>query len=182
MFQIENENLLKEVAEKQDLLCQASKALELLDEQKGADLHRSQMTTEELNQKIESLQHEVLSLQNALVDANKSTLGNDTGYADFLGAVDLKDVEMQRKLSEFTNFEAHFKQTVNTMNLKIADLMEQKREMAMQAESLLYENHEMKDKLAEIENKMYNQVRTLIIFFITIPFHLFPFSTRNSKP
>lgn len=163
---------MKEVAEKQDLLCQASKALELLDEQKDADLQRSQMTTEELNQKIESLQHEVLSLQNALVDANKSTLGNDTGYADFLGAVDLKDVEMQRKLAAFTDFEAQFQQTINSMSLKISDMMEQKRELEMQTESLLYENHELKDKLAEIESNMYNQVRTLIHFFITIPFHL----------
>lgn len=173
---------MKEVAEKQDLLCQASKALELLDEQKDADLQRSQMTTEELNQKIESLQHEVLSLQNALVDVNKSTLGNDTGYADFLGAVDLKDVEMQRKLAEFTNFEDHFKQTVNTLNLKIEDLKEQKRELEMQTKSLLYENNEMKDKHAEIENSMYNQVRNLICCVITISFHPFSLSTRNSKP
>lgn len=150
---------MKDLQEKQDLLCQASKALELLDDQKGNDLQHSQMMIEELNQKIESLQHEVSSLQNALVDANKSVLANDTGYADFLGAVDTKDVEVQRKLMELTQVEANFNQQMVEMNQKMKELHQQKREIETKASSLLYENDEMKDKMSSVEQQMNDQVR-----------------------
>lgn len=157
-LQIENETLLKDLQEKQDLLCQASKALELLDDQKGNDLQHSEMMIEELNQKIESLQHEVSSLQNALVDVNKSALVNDTGYADFLGAVDSKDVEVQRKLVELTQVEANFNTQMTDMNQKMTNLQMQKKELEAKASSLMYENDEMKDKMSSVEQQMKDQV------------------------
>lgn len=156
--QVENETLLKEVQDKQDLLCQASKALELLDEQKSNDLHRSQMNIDELNQKIESLQHEVASLQNALVDANKSHLGNDTGFTDFLGAVESKDIDCQRKLMELNDVEANFKKEKDDMDNKIKQLQDQKQQIEMKLSNLLYENDEVKDKFGNFERKMREEV------------------------
>jgi chromosome segregation ATPase len=150
--------LIKELQDKQELCCQASKALELLDEEKSNDLKRSQMENDELNQKIEALQHEVNSLQNALVELNKSTVANDTGYADFLGAVDNKDVEIQRAMMELNEREVIYKQQLDDMNEKIKDLQSQKKDIELKASNLLYENDEMKDKLVDVEKKMNDQV------------------------
>lgn len=171
---------MKDLQEKQDLLCQASKALELLDDQKGNDYQHSQMLIEELNQKIESLQHEVSSLQNALVDANKSVLANDTGYADFLGAVDTKDVEVQRKMIELTQIETSFNQRMVDMNEKVKDLQFQKKEIEAKAASLMYENDEMKDKMSSVEQQMIEQVRILFLLRPTQPF-LLPLQLKKFK-
>lgn len=121
-------------------------------------MQRSTMKIEELNQKIESLQFEVSSLQNALTDANKSQLANDTGYAEFLGAVDSKDVEVQRKLQQIADLEVTFAQQMLQMTEKISELHEQKIEIESKASELLYENDEMKDKLAAVEKTMNEQV------------------------
>lgn len=144
---------MKDLQEKQDLLCQASKALELLDQEK-----RSQMKIDELNQKIESLNHEVSSLQNALVDANKSTLGNDTGYADFLGAVDSKDVERQRLAAEFKEAESNFNAQMNAMNETLQKLQLEKKEIETKASKLYYDNKAMKDNLASLMKNKSDEV------------------------
>lgn len=149
---------MKEVQEKQDLLCQASKALELLDEQKSNDLYRSKMTTDELYQKIESLQHEVTSLQNALVDANKSNLGNDTGFTDFLGAVDSKDIDCQRKMMELAQVEASFQKEKADMDQQVKELQHHKKDIEMKLSNLLYENDEIKDKFGDVEKHMREEV------------------------
>jgi uncharacterized coiled-coil DUF342 family protein len=159
--QVENEHLLKEVKEKQDLLCEASKALTLLDEEKSNELQRYHMSIDEFNQKIESLQHEVTSLQNALVDANKSNLGNDTGFTDFLGAVDSKDIDCQRKMFELNEIENSFKKEKSDMNNKIVELQRQKNDIEMQLSGLLYENDEIKDKFVKVEKIMHNEVSCL---------------------
>lgn len=154
--------MIKDVAEKQDLLCQASKALELLDEQKGSEKECSELLTEELKQKIESLQFEVQSLQSALIDANKSTLANDTGYADFLGAVDSKDIEIQRQIADNKAKEESYKKMLDGMQQQLDELSGKKKEIEKKTALLQFENQEMKDKLNHIENGMQEQVRKLI--------------------
>lgn len=154
--------MIKEVDEKQELLCQASKALQLLDGEKGSEQERSKMLTDELNQKIESLQLEVQSLQSALVDANKSTLANDTGYADFLGAVDSKDIEIQRQIAENNAKEENYKKLLGGMQQQLDDLLAQKKEIEKGTALLQFENQEMKDKMHQIENGMTEQVRKII--------------------
>lgn len=158
--QIEKENLMKELNDKQDLLLDSLKALDLLEAQKSNELQHSGMMIDELNSRIEALQHELSSLQNARHDTNKSVSRNDTGYADFLGAVDSKDVEYQRKLKELTNIEASFKQKMTEMNQTIQVLHNQKKELEAQASDLLYENNEMKDKMAQVERVMSEQVKS----------------------
>lgn len=123
------------------------------------------MLTEELNQKIESLQLEVQSLQTALIDANKSTLGNDTGYADFLGAVDSKDIEIQRQIAETNAKEENYRKMLDNMQQQLDDLLLQKKEITKETELLQFENQDMKDKLQHIENGMQEQVRVTLKFF-----------------
>lgn len=132
------------------------------------------MVVEELNQKIESLQYEVSSLQNALTDANKSHLANDTGYADFLGAVDSKDLEVQRKMQELADVEARFNREVQQMKEKIEKLQAEKREIEEKASNLIYDNEELKDKMQGVEKQMTEKVSISGVVFIQFYFYPWP--------
>jgi hypothetical protein len=41
------------------------------------------------------LQHEIKTFEKALIENNRN---NDTGFSDFLGAIDSKDIETQQKV------------------------------------------------------------------------------------
>lgn len=147
------------------MLCQASKALELLDKEKLDDFQRSQMKIEELNQKIEELNHEVASLQHALMETNKSNLGNDTGYADFLGAVDSKDVERQRFHAELDSAEANFNSQMAIMTENMQKLQLEKKTIETNASKLLYDYNKLKDKLASFFKSRNDDVSLNFTFF-----------------
>ena len=174
--------LSKDIQERSDLLCKASKALELLEEQKSQEMKHTEMVVEEMSQKIESLEHEVASLQSALEDA-KSSLGNDTGYADFLGAVDTKDVEHQRKLIEKDEINEKLERELNKMKEKLKELQRSKKDIDSKTSVLLYENDEMKDKMSEVEKKMNEQVMIEFLFsylyLLMIPSQLKKFKLLN---
>lgn len=124
-------------------------------------MKHSELLVDEMNQKIESLQHEVASLQNALTEVNKSTLGNDTGYADYFGAVDSKDVEHQRNLMKRDEHNRKLQQELDKMNEKFEELQRERKEIDAQTSELLYENNELKDRMSEVEKSMVEQVRIL---------------------
>lgn len=52
---MENESLHKELQEKQELLCQASTAMDLLDKQQKQQYEKSQLIIDDLNHKIEMM-------------------------------------------------------------------------------------------------------------------------------
>lgn len=52
---MENESLRKELQEKQELLCQASQAMELMEIQHKKQANEAQMIIDDLNHKIESM-------------------------------------------------------------------------------------------------------------------------------
>lgn len=138
------------------------------------------MMIEEMNQKIESLQLEVASLQNALIDANKSSLANDTGYADFLGAVDSKDVEHQRNLKERNELNEKLQRELDDMKQNINELKNEKKDIESKISALLYENNEMKDKLTGVEKIMSEQVISNILTFY-FRFNMLQLSFRSSS-
>lgn len=151
----------------------AKQAVDYLEEQKNRELHHSQMQIEEMNQKIEALNFEVATLQTALGDINKSNLGNETGYADFLGAVDNKDIEIQRKMQELNETEVRCNAQIAEMSNVLMELKAQKKQLEINASNLLYENDEMKDKMSQVEVQMAQQVNK-IHFYSTdsqITFH-----------
>lgn len=158
-LKVQNEELTKDVQERSDLLCKASRALELLEEQKSAELQHAEMMVDEMSQRIESLEHEVSSLQNALADANKPSLSNDTGYAEFLGAVNSNDLELQRKLQEGDELNEKLQHAVNEMEEKLRKLQREKKDIDTNTSNLLYENDELKEKVAEVEKKLVEHVR-----------------------
>lgn len=54
-LKVENESLHKELQEKQELLCQASTAMDLLDKQQKQQYEKSQLIIDDLNHKIEMM-------------------------------------------------------------------------------------------------------------------------------
>lgn len=52
---VENESLRKELQEKQELLCQASQAMELMENQHKKQNYEAQMIIDDLNHKIEAM-------------------------------------------------------------------------------------------------------------------------------
>jgi len=54
-LQVENESLRKELQEKQELLCQASKAMEMIENQQKKQSSDAQMVIDDLNHKIEAM-------------------------------------------------------------------------------------------------------------------------------
>lgn len=56
LFQIENEDLRKELQKKQELLCQAAKAIELIEESQRKQVESSSTTIKDLTEQIECLQ------------------------------------------------------------------------------------------------------------------------------
>lgn len=52
---MENESLRKELQEKQELLCQASQAMELMENQHKKQTNEAQMIIDDLNHKIEAM-------------------------------------------------------------------------------------------------------------------------------
>src|SRR5690349_15950274 len=117
------------------------------------------MVIEELNQKIEGLNHELTAMQNALTDSKRSNVGNDTGYADFLGAVDSKDVERQKLLDELKETETNFKLQMTSMNETMKKLQVEKKEIESRSSKLLYDNNAMKEKLASFLKNKNDEVR-----------------------
>lgn len=52
---MENESLRKDIQEKQELLCQASKAMEFMENQHKKQTSNAQMIIDDLNHKIEAM-------------------------------------------------------------------------------------------------------------------------------
>lgn len=158
--------LTNDLKEKQDLLQQASIALELLEEEKIGSIANSEMIIDELKNKIKSLEQENLNLQHSLKDLNKSNLGNDTGYADFLGAVDMRDVEMQRKILEMNQVTEDYKQQMNNMSQEIQKLKATIKEAEIKISSYKYERDEMDDKFRNAESESKQLVSFVLLLFL----------------
>ncbi|XP_070493526.1 putative leucine-rich repeat-containing protein DDB_G0290503 isoform X2 [Chironomus tepperi] len=155
-LKLENETLSNDVNEKQQLLQQASLALELLEEEKLNSQSCAELLIGELKDKVKYLEQENIKLHHALNDVNKSNLGNDTGYAEFLGAVDMRDIELQRKVLDMSQLSEEYKQQVNRMQKEIQKLNGMLKESESRAAAFKYERDEMQDKFenAESESKM----------------------------
>lgn len=135
--------------------------MELLDKEKTTELERSNIKIDELSQKIEALQFEVVSLQNALTDVDKD-VNNDTGYADLVGAADAKsDDYYRRKIEQLPELEKLYEEKleeIKMMTEMTEQLFEDKQKSDDRASELLYENDELREKLGAAESKMKEQV------------------------
>ncbi|KAG5680271.1 hypothetical protein PVAND_009790 [Polypedilum vanderplanki] len=158
-LKVQNEQLNRDLEEKQELLLQASQALEMIEKETKAEKENAEKTMSDLNLKIELLEEEKNALQQAL--ANKTNYGNDTGYADFLGMVDSKDAEFQQRMLEMTQFSDNLKQEIEKLNRELNIYKNAKKECEATHSSILYERDELKDKLVQAETKTNEAIENL---------------------
>lgn len=159
-LKVQNESIYKDLHEKQELLCQASKALELLEEAKVEDQSHVEKIIESLKDKISSLESENQNLQQALSEANNKThLANDTGFTEFLGAVEAKDADIHRKMVEITQHSEELQCKINDMTIFMQQLEVDKKALTEKVTLLQYEKDEMKDKLQGMHSSSNEMVR-----------------------
>lgn len=83
-----------------------------------------------------------------LVESNHN---NDTGFSDFLGAIDSKDIEAQRKIAEFELIMRSFSDQNEQLCQKIEQMESERCDMTRKLNQLNYENAELREKLEEVE-------------------------------
>lgn len=74
---------------------------------------------------------------------------NEGGLTDFLGAVDTKDIEAQRKIAEFENIMRNFSDQNEQFCQKIEQMEVERCDMVRKYNQLEYENAELKEKFEE---------------------------------
>lgn len=87
-------------------------------------------------------------MERILVESNHN---NDTGFSDFLGAIDSKDIESQRKIAEFELIMRSFSEQNEQLCQKIEKMESQRCDMTRKLNQLNYENAELREKLEEVE-------------------------------
>ncbi|XP_055637293.1 centrosomin isoform X2 [Toxorhynchites rutilus septentrionalis] len=165
-LKVEVESLRKDVQEKQDLLCQAAKAMELMeDSQRKAEEHHREVVGD-MEQRLEMLQHELKQMeavdrhqQQQQQNATRTRL-NETGLLDFLDKMEHRDMSVQEKLQsmEMENMLRQYNEQNEELCRRIENLqrrVEEKDHMIAMMEAdvneLRFECAEMKDKLEENE-------------------------------
>lgn len=142
--------------EKQNLLIEAYKAIEMLDEERSSDLEVANEKIEELNQKITAMHMEIESLEAQLLESKESNLGNDTGFTEFLGAVDgNKDVDSRRMKSEWKEKENQLKAQIqsleNDKEMLTAKIAELKTSFENAGQKSQQEEIKMKKEMSVLE-------------------------------
>ncbi|CAO1407160.1 unnamed protein product [Diamesa tonsa] len=168
-LKILNENLEKDLQDKQQLCVEASKAMEMLDDQQRKEHQKHAMVVEELNQKIESMKHEIGHLQKALSEQNKAPGGNDTGFADFIGALDTKDVENQKKMVELEVIEKQLNKQLSDMTETVHALQTEKNALSTEIQELTYDNSSLKEQMENFVKSKSDDVSRIQVFVILSP-------------
>jgi centrosomin len=164
-LKVQNESLYKDLQEKQELLCQASKALELMEEAKNDDESHVEKVIESLKEKVSSLENENQNLQQALNEVNnKTNLANDTGFTEFLGAVEAKDADIHRKMVEITQHSEELQCKINDMTILMKEYEVDNKKLNDKVAKLQYEKDEMKDKLQGMQSSSNEMVRRIFNF------------------
>lgn len=162
-LKVELESLRKDLQEKQDLLLQAGKAMDLMEEgQRKAEEHNREII-DDLEHRLELLQHEIKQMEQAerqqQQQANLTrTRLNETGLLDFLEKMDHRELSVQDKVQamEMDSVVRQSHEQNEELCRKIGELHQQleERELkigALEAEvsDLRFECAELKDKLEE---------------------------------
>lgn len=92
------------------------------------------------------LQHEIKTFERAFIESSKN---HDTGFSDFLGAIDSKDIESQRKIAEFELIMRSFSDQNEQLCQKIEKMELERGETARKLNQMNYENAELKERLEE---------------------------------
>lgn len=159
-LRVENETLRKEVDSRGDLVKQAHVALDLVENEKDKQQMNYEQLLEQLNQKIESLETENFSLQQqALKETqDKTNLNNETGYAEFFGAMESKSAETERQLIEMTQQIENLQQKLDEMATMKNDVESRNKSLTERVAKLQFEKDELQDQIVNMQNSSCNLV------------------------
>ena len=100
-------------------------------------------------------------MQKALSEQNKAPGGNDTGFADFIGALDTKDVEDQKKMVELEVIEKKLNKQLSEMTETVYALQSEKNALSTEIEELTYDNSSLKEQLEDFVKSKSDDVSTI---------------------
>lgn len=107
-------------------------------------------------------------MQKALSEQNKAPGGNDTGFADFIGALDTKEVENQKKMVELEVIENKLNKQLSDMTETVRALQTEKNALSTEIEELIYDNSSLKEQMETFVKSKSDDVRR-IQFYINDP-------------
>lgn len=135
-LKVEIESLRKELAEKQELLSQAAKAFELIEEQKEV----SSRNQAQYEQSLEKERERIVQLEKELEDYRERVTDASVYYKEAFGVTPEKILENQEKLSQMEELVASLEAEVR----QISASLEEEREWAQELES---ERDQFRDRL-----------------------------------
>ncbi|XP_062558854.1 centrosomin isoform X2 [Armigeres subalbatus] len=166
-LKVEVESLRKDLQEKQDLLCQAAKAMEMMEESQRKTEHHHQEVLSDMEHRLEMLQQEIKQLEAADrqhqhqephlgSNATRSVL-NDTNLLDILekqhlemNVVDkLQVLDMENLIRQCRTQNEELCRRISDLNKQLEEKEHKMNAVEVQLSEMRYECAEMKDKLEE---------------------------------
>lgn len=111
-------------------------------------------------------QHEIGHLQKALSEQNNVPGGNDTGFADFIGALDTKDVENLKKMVELEVIEKKLNKQLSDMTETVHALQTDKNALSTEIEELTYDNSSLKEQMEDFVKSKSDDVSRIQLFLV----------------
>ncbi|XP_015592615.1 centrosomin isoform X3 [Cephus cinctus] len=135
-LKVEVESLRKEVIEKQELLSQAAKAFELIEEQKEV----SSRNQAQYQQSLETERERIAQLEKELEEYKEKVMDSSTYYKETFGITPEKALENEEKLHQMEELVASLEAEVK----QITGSLEEERNWALELES---ERDQLKERL-----------------------------------
>lgn len=171
-FQVELESLRKDLQEKQDLLCQAAKAMEMMEESQHKAEHHHREVLSDMEHRLEMLQQEIKQMEAAdrqhqhqqqeqhhthTANITRSAL-NETNLLDILekqqhlelNVVDkLQALDMDNVIRQCRAQNEELWRQVGDLNRQLEEKQHKLNTLEVQLSEMRYECAELRDKLEE---------------------------------
>ncbi|XP_037916384.1 centrosomin isoform X2 [Hermetia illucens] len=166
-LKVDNEILKKELQQKQSLLCEAAKAMELMEEQQKENDEKSHGIIEELNQRIQYLEEENKHFERSAGQQNMDQL---MGRSDLMGDVDIlqkvRELEGQvkhyeAKTDELISKQTELEQLVANKDESLTDRENTIKQLEFQIAELQEQLDEKAKDTASLEKKYEDRTRKL---------------------
>lgn len=166
-LKVEVESLRKDLQEKQDLLCQAAKAMEMMEESQRKAEHHHREVLNDMEHRLEMLQQEIKQMEAAdrqhqqqeQHHGNNTTRSalNDTNLLDILekqhlelNVVDkLQALDMENVIRQCRTQNEELWRQISDLNKQLEEKEHKLNTLEVQLSEMRYECAEMKDKLEE---------------------------------
>ncbi|XP_055550682.1 centrosomin isoform X2 [Wyeomyia smithii] len=164
-LKVEVESLRKDLQDKQDLLCQAAKAMELMEDSQRKAEEQHQTVVVDLEQRLDMLQQEIKQLEAAdRLHQQQHNMSrsrcNETGLLDFLDKMEhqnvnvqdqLEKLELENRLRQRNDENAQLCAKIDSLQQQLEEKDRKLSAMDSELSELRYECAELKDKVEEGE-------------------------------